>query len=168
MVERIGKLEKWILIHAYKKTILHDLPEGWKYPRLYKYAPDNDKEFYNNHFLKVDILLNYFILQLSDRLPKEEHGRQWLVKGLEEKFRDTKEYRAALVSCTRTMRKMGEEEKGLIIANTNPDCYEMNTMRQIKYSLNKGEWGANTKGCWGYTLTDKGMEQAKRILNVNK
>ena len=166
--ERIGKLERWILIHAYKKTVLHEMLEGWKYPRLYEYAQDDDKDFYSNHFLKVDILLNYFTLQLSYRLPKEVYGRRWLPKPLEEKFSDTKEYRSALVSCTRTMHKMDEEGKGLIETDTSPDHFATQTMRQMRYDINKGGWGANSKGCWGYTLTDKGIEQAENILNVNK
>jgi len=164
--ERTGKLEKWILIHAYKKTVLHELPENWQYPRLYKYSQDDDKEFYNNHFLKVD-LLNYFDLSLSFRLPKEDYYLKWRPKPLEEKFENTKEYRSALVSCSRTIEKMDKEEKGLIETDCSSE-YENTTMRQTTYDLKKGGWGANTRQTWGYKLTSEGIKQVKVFLNVNK
>ena len=42
--ERMGNLERWILIHAYKK-ITNDLPKDWKMSEQWKICCERDVEF---------------------------------------------------------------------------------------------------------------------------
>lgn len=98
---RIGKLERWILTHAYLKTAKHELPYGWKYPRGYKTEKENDRYF--NFLFKSEVLLNYFKdLRLSSK-------EAWAF-GVREKFRTTKEYKGALASYSRTVGSMGKKD----------------------------------------------------------
>ena len=73
--ERIGKLERWILIHAYLKIVKGDLPDDWKKTRGQKRGerlPENIKQRITEalkdspvYLYKSEILLNYFDLKLS-------------------------------------------------------------------------------------------------------
>lgn len=137
--ERIGKLEKWILIHTYKKIILHEVPIGWKIPRWAKsteaieykkhQSERNDFEdhfdedgivhwtdeikFTKVHLLKSEVMLNYFNLARSGRSAQYTATKQFSdVSIVKEKFRSTKKYKSALASYSRTSKNM--VEKGLI------------------------------------------------------
>ena len=68
---RLGKNEKWILIHCYLKTIKRDLPNGWLLPRGYTSYSDN--EHFWNYLFKSEILLNLFRLKPSYKYPMEEY-----------------------------------------------------------------------------------------------
>jgi len=128
---RLGKIEKYILIHCYKKTISKVMPECWKFPRYWKNA---NSEFGYKYLFKSEILLNYFDLSLS---------RKDAFLDVNEKFRDTPEYRKALATLTRTFKTLGIKE----------------------YII----WwkGVNLPSWQGITLTEKGIDKAKELLNVN-
>jgi hypothetical protein len=149
---RIGKLENWILIHCYLKTIKKELPNTWKKPRHYDYSKEIrirnlnssdesikksaefDLKTLESYLFKYDILLNYFNLQLSY---KEGFWSEY-----NEKFKDTREYRSALASLSRTLKNL--VDKDLI------------------------SWWYNDFFRWkGYKLTDKGILKTESILNVN-
>ena len=134
--ERIGKLERWILIHAYKKTVLHEFPINWKVSKNWikyceihqtnirlseKAKAEGTHDWYEGNirrhercvermekFLtKTEVLINYFSL-----VSKHWSYMKW--QDYEDTFPTTKEYRSALVSYSRTLRNM--ESKGLIKA----------------------------------------------------
>ena len=118
--KRIGKLERWILIHIYKKS-MNELPKGWKELEEYKPGPinkrnpwaqtaedvaDQNEEIKRTCLNKDEIFLNYFDnLELSTMVT---HGGG----DLKECFRTTKQYKSALVILSRTIKRM--MEKGLI------------------------------------------------------
>ena len=144
-MQRIGKLERWILINTYLKTIKDQLPIGWKYPRgINKYIDEiaNNKchplnmhsrlqtlNLFKPVLTKSEILLNYFNLPVAygEAFDKDR-----------ERFKDTEAYRKALVTLSRTLKRL--EEKGLIV---------------------QGSWayraGTNLK------LTDAGKLKAERL-----
>ena len=146
---RIGKLERWILFHAYMKTVKKELPGNWKISRAGQFERESfkrglrHKENYDwslfwKYLFKSEILLNYFDLELSLKEPMHFNYQQ-------EKFRVTNKYRSALASFTRITKQM--KEKGLI---------------ETWYS-NKGYYNY-----WvGIVLTGKGKEIANNLLKVN-
>ena len=82
MAERIGKLERWILVHALLKE-RGELPEGWERPRYHPKArrmqrlAELDQEetaFDNTHLLQDEVLLNYFSLERSMKQPRARAG----------------------------------------------------------------------------------------------
>ncbi len=167
--ERIGKLERWILIYAYKKTVLNDLPEDWKRSRYFKDMPKdntsdsvyNDKSF--NVLTKPEIMLNYFHLQISYRKRPVTSFREFVRIGyLSEKFVDNREYKTASASYSRTRRNM--EIKNLIeemtfIEEVIENPYEMNN-RRVKHDMDRQYIDT-------IILTDKGKKEAERLLKVN-
>jgi len=217
MNERIGKLERWILIHAYKKIILQDLPENWKYPRYHHIKKDRGQSmmmdsitrddpwymfvdgwdedyggyeklgniiFYSEnifdlmHLTKSEILLNFFDLRLSYKAPADLFNRyrstfqNWST--INEKFQNTKEYRSALASYSRTKSKM--ISKKLIQINY---CYPMVSLyaesRESKIALHdvqKGLQGkqdeliglSEPKNYEGIALTIKSESIAERLI----
>ncbi len=126
--ERIGKLERWILIHCYLKTVKGELPPSWDLSRM-------DNEFYMKALWKYDVLNHYFNLEHSDKIEGYTGP----------KFKDTKKYRAALVSWSRAIRSL--IKKGLV---QRPD-------KTTLLDLFHNPWG----------LTKKGREKAEKYLNVN-
>ena len=134
---RIGKLERWILVHAYLKTVNHKVPSTWTYPR--RYEPEGRKyhkqtKYHNDVLYKSEVLLNYFSkLHLSHKL-------SWFDEN--EKFYTDKNYKSALATYTRTVKAM--EAKGYIEVWTNV--------------------GENWTGVH---LTYLGKRTAERFLNVN-
>ena len=114
---RIGKLERWILIHAYIKTVKKELPENWKLSRKEKHlqnwikesakkgitskAWDKHLKDYWTYIHRSEILLNYFALDVSYKYPL--YGN--------EKFRTTNKYKTALASLSRTLKRMEEKKK---------------------------------------------------------
>ena len=107
---RIGRLERWILIHAYLKK-QDKLPEDWQRPRYY------DSVYVISDYLsKAEILLNYFHLEISQKRPAfrkpKVAGGDDLLDREHEKFKTTPKYKSALVSYTRTRDQL--LSKGLI------------------------------------------------------
>lgn len=96
--ERIGKLERWILIHTYLKTLLLKLPENWISPN----GQGSDEGFDVRGLFKSEILLNYFkALPLSSKYtPSSRHT----------KFAVTKEYQRALVSISRSINSLQKKQ----------------------------------------------------------
>ena len=167
--ERIGKLERWILIHAYKKTVLNDLPKDWKRSRYFKDMPkDNTPDSVSNEqgfnvLTKPEIMLNYFHLQISYRKrPVTSFGEFVRIGYLSEKFVDNREYKTASASYSRTRRNM--ERKNLIeemtfIEEVIENPYEMN-YRRVKHDMDRQYIDT-------IILTDKGNKEAERLLKVN-
>jgi len=127
-IQRIGKLERWILIHAYKKTVLNELPENWKFSphrniifedeKYYNTEEGKSSLFYSHHqgwleFEKsalryYEIYTNYFNLEYSEK-------RREILKSDSEDykcFEINNKYNSARVSVCRARYKL--EEKGLI------------------------------------------------------
>lgn len=99
---RLGKLEKWILIHCYLKTIEKEVLISWNKPRMFSEKIKGEKE--GKYLWKSEILLNYFPnLRLSAKIAASY---------TREKFEATKEYRQALVTLSRTFRQL--EAKSLV------------------------------------------------------
>lgn len=97
---RLGKFEKWLLIQCYRKTVLWDLPMGWRLPRG---APKRDNDYFS-FLLKSEVLLNYYPeLHLSEKVASCD----W-----DEKFKTTALYRKALVTVSRTWQQL--LDKGLV------------------------------------------------------
>ena len=61
--ERIGKIQRWILIYSYKKTVKRQLPDDWKLP--YRIQSDQFDEPFWKHLYKSEVMLNYFELEPS-------------------------------------------------------------------------------------------------------
>lgn len=89
-MERIGKIEKWILTTCYQKTVLKELPESWK-------GTGNNSKHYPDSLTKSDILLNYFKLEPS--IVKQSYG-------INEKLKTTIQYKKALVTISRTTKNL--------------------------------------------------------------
>ena len=56
MSKGLGKIERWILVHGYLKTVTHQLPDDWQ-----RIPKDNEKFLY-----KREVMLNYFHLEHSE------------------------------------------------------------------------------------------------------
>ena len=125
--KKTGKLERWVLMMAYMKTVQRTLPEWWKFPRFhphhgrYDYANDWEGEVDQRGLTKAEILLNYFHCEPSHkRRPamfftlwhqsSADDGSEGVEQGcitvarLDEKFSDSKAYHAALASYSRTIK----------------------------------------------------------------
>ena len=146
--ERTGKIERWILLHTYLKTIAHELPIKWELPRLLENTSD---ETYWKHLFKSETLRNFFKLEFSKKIPPFESKNAWADYfkgcGYENEFRrkvDAKKsedrWRRALVAYTRTRNHM--VKKGLV--------------------KTKAGVGPNTEGI---RLTAKGKKKAKKIYS---
>jgi len=61
--ERIGKIQRWILIYSYKKTVKRQLPDDWKLP--YRIQSDQFDEPFWKHLYKSEVMLNYFEIEPS-------------------------------------------------------------------------------------------------------
>jgi len=154
--DRLSKLQKWILVHCYLKTIKKQLPDSWKYCRGYNYVKSSierrllsdydrarqcakiDKDRLENYLCRSEILLNYFNLRLSYKEPF------W--SGYSDKFETSKEYKSALVVLSRSLKKLWGVKEG----DGYIDCWN-NGFVQWK----------------GYSLTEKGIAKAEELLNVN-
>ncbi len=104
MSRGLGKLERWIIVAAYAKTIKHQLPEGWRLPAgweaMQRQAPENGGwihglDAWNENLSRTEVMLNFFDLPTSDRRKSQELWHQC--------FKDTPAYRAALASLSRTL-----------------------------------------------------------------
>ena len=123
--KRIGKLERWVLIHTYKKS-MNELPKGWKglekrelreskselereVDSFCKGTDDIEREadeMKRTCLNKDEILLNYFDnLEISTVM--DHYGGN-----MKECFSTTNQYKSALVILSRTIKRM--TEKGLI------------------------------------------------------
>jgi hypothetical protein len=161
--ERLGKIEKWILRHAYLKTVKHQLPEGWKIPgrvghrleRLKELGEPcdlsavlygRDLQLFWDHLFKSEVLLNYFNLKRSGYKTPDTFASEYfegygdIIYGYDwgqEHLRNN-----AVVKFTRVKNQL--LRKGLV---------------EIGY-----DFGNNS--C-GITLTEKGQQKAEALLNVN-
>ena len=139
--ERMENLERWILIHAYKK-ITNDLPKDWKLSEQWKICCERDGEFrqrqkelkygeqdwWDRHIkyhekyktrlqkvlTKTEVLINYFGLK-----PQEWTDAQKKWHDYEDTFKTTEKYKSVLANYTRVLNQM--ESKGLIIN----DCQDI-------------------------------------------
>jgi len=100
---RLGRFEKWLLIHCYKKTVENDLPPEWKYPK--DYPVGKTSEFHQGYLFKSEILLNYF--------PElKASGKFSWYRDVVEKFVTNADYKKALTLYRRTTNRL--ESKGFI------------------------------------------------------
>ena len=74
--ERLSKLQKWILIQAYKKTICYD-NSNLELPQYYQYHNDHLKDKNNEYWqylFRAEVLLNYFKLETGhDHFSIKQH-----------------------------------------------------------------------------------------------
>lgn len=166
--ERIGKLERWILIHTYLKTVKGELPEGFKKVRWYEKAEqyfekydecykDRD-EFFEKHYdrdynenwrgKKFDYFFDYEIRPLREHLYKSEIllncfdlelSNKESYWGSKEIFKVSTAYKKALVSVTRAL-------------------YSLVKKQYIQASYFAGAT---------INLTERGILKVERMLNVN-
>jgi hypothetical protein len=66
--ERIGKIQRWILIHTYQKTTYKKLPDDWKFPP--KMEPHDLGAFFWSGLYRAEVLLNYFKLIPARKQPR--------------------------------------------------------------------------------------------------
>ncbi len=149
---RLGKIEKWILMRCYSKTATRRLPPGWRLPRA---APVGDEvrrlgypekvvqerisKYYSDAYWKY-LFKAEILLNYFPHLPLSDKRSysDWM-----EKFAATSEYKKALVTLTRTFNQLCDK-------------------RLVKWMV--GEYPPS----WtGLSLTDRGTEKAKELLNVN-
>ena len=147
--ERIGKNERWVLIHCYLKTVERKLPDDWKLPRTISKATMSFEFLY-----KSEILLNLFNLEPFKHKTAYYYGEEYFevtgyglwengnYKGFtaEQKKRGLKAEKAR-VNYSRIKRQL--INKGLI--------------KVKRGSLNSD----------GIRLTNKGKLKARQLLNVN-
>jgi hypothetical protein len=156
---RIGKNERWVLIHCYLKTVKREVPDDWKLPRAYCLPGSpctlKDSEFisYDDYFwkylFKSEILLNYFDLKYSRNRWREFPWQGEYFKGYghhqkKDPWYDWDELRKnikAMVSYLRLSRTL--TDKGLISVRRN--------------------FGPNSDEI---ELTEAGKVKAESILNV--
>ena len=95
---RLGKFLKFILISAYKKTIEKVDLNGFVIP-----IPERQKDafdaIYYEYLFKAEVLHLYF---------KLERSHKWAWDNYKVKYKDTPEYRKALVQYTRAIYKLYE------------------------------------------------------------
>lgn len=137
-VTRLGRLQEWILVHAYLRTVKGPLPEGWKSPNTWgrDSAGMEWGRRYRRHFedclLKSEIFLNFYHLEPS-AIGSKILGQT--------KFKSDKAYRNALTNLGKALRRL--KEKDLIRVNIWYYEFEPTTI----------------------TLTDKGREIAEQVVN---
>ena len=66
--ERIGKIQRWILIHTYLKTTKQELPDDWKFPPKME-LQELGALFWSGLF-KSEVMLNYFKLTPARKKPQ--------------------------------------------------------------------------------------------------
>ena len=66
--ERIGKIQRWVLIHTYQKTTEKNLPDDWKLPPKTE-SQDLGVLFWGGLF-QSEVLFNYFKLIPSRKQPR--------------------------------------------------------------------------------------------------
>ena len=126
--ERMENLERWILIHAYKK-ITNDLPKDWKLSEQWKICCERDGEFrqrqkelkygeqdwWDRHIkyhekyktrlqkvlTKTEVLINYFGLK-----PQEWTDAQKKWHDYEDTFKTTEKYKSILANYKRVLKQM--------------------------------------------------------------
>lgn len=150
MSRGLGRFERWILLHTYLKTIMHELPADWKMPAGYGAAQTRcgtsfeerlatQLGVWNGHLMRAEILLNYFGLATSDRRHSCEVAHQCFLR--------TPAYRTALAMLPRTL--MGLQVKGHIRwVSTLPGLVS----------------GIQWDGCW---LTPLGVSTAKGLMTAD-
>ena len=121
---RLGRLQIWILVHAYLKTVKRSLPEGWKSPKTWgrDYESVEWGRRYRRHYedclLKSEVLLNYYNLELS-AIESKIIGQA--------KFKYDRPYRNALAVLGKAMRSL--KEKDLITVSLWYYDFEPTTLR---------------------------------------
>ena len=160
---KTGKLEKWILTHAYLKDV-DTLPPGWKRPRFYDGSEETTTE---RELSKAEILLNYFDLGLSRRNPwtKSPFERGYMLADVQrEKFVDSPGYRSALASYSRTKKTL--EGKGLV--EIHGEWAITKTRFDLENAIaRKDGSGRVPLHVETVTLTDEGRAYCTDILHVN-
>ena len=111
--ERLGKFQKWVLVHAYLKVVKKELPPDWIQPQA---AQQNiwDKEKYLEEYsgalFKTEILANYFKLNFLNT-SYSKYAKPW--KSLFRSIgKDKKPHNNAMVTCSRSLINMAK--KGFI------------------------------------------------------
>ena len=141
--EKLGKYEHWVVVYTYKKTIKRNLPDDWIYPRHH----EKTGPVFWHYLFKSEIMLNCFGLKFSRYRPETGlYGiNEYFLKdgslseGYDEK--EGEKNRKAMVNFSRIKKSLSE--KGLINA--------------IQFQ------GSNA---WGFELTKKGKQTAKRLLKL--
>ncbi len=147
--ERIGKNERWVLIHCYLKTIEHKLPDDWKLPRTISKATMRFEFLY-----KSEILLNLFHLEPFRHKMAYYYGEEYFKATGYGIWKDG-EYKGFTEE---------QREEGLIVEKAR-----VNYSRIKRQLTNKGliEVKRGTLNSDGIRLTNKGKLKARQFLNVN-
>ena len=145
---RLSKFQKWVLIHAYLKTVKKELPPEWTPPQIDQFSMNHSKKRlkeFSQALFKTEILANYFKLNFVEVTYFDWGGVKWP----EFKYpwssffrsigKDKKPHDNAMVTCTRSFTNMAT--KGLI---------------------NWGPWEDRI------TLTDAGRAKAKELIEREK
>ena len=134
--ERLSKLQRWVLMHTYFKTVKGKLPSKWREPQAAKFPSAHEKKYkkeFSQALFKDEILCNYFNLAFSEQMERDplRFRFPWMSR-FSSIGEDEKNYNKAQVTLFRSLANM--EKKGLI------------------------------KRYFGITLTKAGKEKAKEIL----
>lgn len=133
---RLSKLQKHILIEAYKKLILKD---GTNYLERHMGFLANKHELGWKYLFKCEILKSYY------GWTEKRYGSSLRMARFSKQKIGEKEYHKVMVTVTRTLKNL--VEKGLV---------------EVWYS-------AHFLFKWtGLTLTEAGIEKAKRLLEQQK
>lgn len=156
---RFGRVEKWILKHAYLKTVKKDLPEGWK--NIYCECRDDNLgnlNFCGNCLLKAEILANYFGDKLTPSIIRKHKGfdEEYGEYCWEPKYQSNKNYQSALIILDRAFKSL--QRKGLIVKDRVGNGHDHIGKYEIKgrgHYLNMGSYEP-TK----IILTEEGREKS--------
>jgi hypothetical protein len=160
---RFGKVEKWILKHAYLKTVKKEMPDNWR--EIWCECIHKDKNWpCGNCLLKAEILKNYFGDKLTESSVRKNRGGsifpefEWVPI-----YQADKSYKSALVILDRVFKSL--ERKGLIEKDhVNNGQNHIGIYRGgILDGLDFGSYEP-TK----IVLTDKGRLKVNSLLNINK
>ncbi len=137
----LGKVERWILIHAYLKAMKR-LPDGWQL------LPDQRDK---SRLFKAEVLSNYFRLERSEELLARSYAAERLK--YPNGFKVTRAYEAALVSYRRATKNL--RARGYV---------DLWTQYFWDKEFHKcGELGSGTS----LTLTPSGKSKARELLNAD-
>ena len=101
--ERLSKLRKWVLVNAYTKTILGELPKDWRQTRKEMSEGYGSGDWRRGYLFKSEILLNFFNLSRSKQTPRNS----------DERILSNGAYRSALVTLSRSLWVL--KDKGFIL-----------------------------------------------------
>jgi hypothetical protein len=112
--ERLSKLQRWVLIHTYLKTVKGNLPSNWREPQATKFSGSYDKDEekrFRQALFKFEILCNYFNLPFAEWAERKHLRFPWAsyFRSIGE---DKKSHNQAQVTLFRSLANM--EKKGLI------------------------------------------------------